>query len=99
MSRLIDADALLTWFNDHYDDESITVGFVSGIIKDEPTIEPEHGTWQEKSIETVAESGITEVQAARCSKCGKYHTTPYLYYFDEYNFCPNCGSDMRGKTE
>ena len=39
--RLIDADALLTWFDNHYDHKFVTVGFVTGLIKDEPTIEPE----------------------------------------------------------
>ena len=45
--RLIDADALITWFDDHYDDEQVTVGFVVGLIKDEPTIEPQRkrGKW------------------------------------------------------
>ena len=37
--RLIDADALMAWFNDHYDDEQVSVGFVSGLIKDAPTID------------------------------------------------------------
>ena len=56
-----------------------------------------HGEWEEK--ETHLNEGdceITEWQSARCSKCGKYHTTPYMYYFDNFNFCPNCGADMRG---
>ena len=39
--RLIDADALMTWFDEHYDDEIVTVGYVTGLIKDEPTIVPE----------------------------------------------------------
>lgn len=37
--RLIDADALMTWFNNHYDDEEVTVGYISGLIKEQPTIE------------------------------------------------------------
>ena len=36
--RLIDEDVLLTWFNDHYDDEAVMVGFVIGLIKDELTV-------------------------------------------------------------
>jgi Fe2+ or Zn2+ uptake regulation protein len=33
-----------------------------------------------------------------CSICGRsYHTK--VPYFSEYNFCPNCGTDMRGDTE
>ena len=45
--RLIDADALITWFEEHFDDEYVTVGFVTGLIKDEPTIEPD---WAELMV-------------------------------------------------
>lgn len=38
-----------------------------------------------------------EWQSAKCSACGKYHTTPYMYYFDLYKFCPNCGAKMEEK--
>ena len=56
------------------------------------------GEWQEKDVihEVEASTAIDEWQSARCSVCGKYHTTPYLYYFDDFNYCPNCGADMRG---
>lgn len=37
--RLIDADVLITWFNDHYDDEEFSVGYISGLIKDAPTVD------------------------------------------------------------
>lgn len=56
---------------------------------------PKHGKWEEK--ETYLNEGdceITEWQSARCSKCGKYHTTPYMYSFNNFNFCPNCGAKM-----
>ena len=59
-----------------------------------------HGEWEEK--ETLLNEGdceITEWQSARCSKCGKYHTTPYMYSFDNFNFCPNCGAEMKGREE
>lgn len=49
------------------------------------------GKWEEKSV---FEGGIQEWQSARCSVCNKYHTTPYLYYFDNFNYCPNCGARM-----
>lgn len=39
---------------------------------------------------------IEEWQSAKCSACGSYHTTPYMYYFDNYNYCPHCGARMRG---
>lgn len=55
------------------------------------------GEWVEKTKFHNADDDpiIEEWQSAKCSVCGKYHTTPYLYYFDDYNYCPNCGADMR----
>lgn len=47
--------------------------------------------WLEREIVSVKESGIEEVQVAKCPFCHKWHTTPYTYYFTEYPFCPNCG--------
>lgn len=49
------------------------------------------GTWEERSV---SEDSIQQWQSARCSVCNKYHTTPYLYYFDNFNYCPNCGAKM-----
>jgi hypothetical protein len=54
-----------------------------------------HGKWEDKEV--IHKKCIEEWQSARCSACGKYHTTPYMYYFDDFNFCPNCGADMRGE--
>lgn len=56
--------------------------------------ERKSGKWIERGVST--EQVIDEWQSARCSVCGKYHTTPYMYYFNDFNFCPNCGADMRG---
>lgn len=58
--------------------------------------EPMKGTWEEKETFCVADDDpiISQWQSARCSECGKYHTTPYMYYFDNYNFCPHCGAKM-----
>ena len=67
---------------------------------------PEHreGKWTEKSVFFASEENVTidAWQSAKCSVCGRYHTTPYMYFFDNYNFCPICGADMRqigGDTE
>lgn len=51
------------------------------------------GEWTERKV---IEDGkaIEEWQSARCSVCGKIHTTPYLYYFDDFAYCPNCGAEM-----
>lgn len=37
MKRYIDADKLMTWFDDHYDFEEFSVGYISGIIREQPT--------------------------------------------------------------
>jgi Zn finger protein HypA/HybF involved in hydrogenase expression len=58
------------------------------------------GHWIEKEVFDNQDSEVIEsYQSARCSHCGKYHTTPYSYFFDNYNFCPNCGADMRERSE
>lgn len=54
-----------------------------------------HGRWAEKGTITDEKAEvITEWQSARCTCCNKYHTTPYLYYFDNFAYCPNCGAKM-----
>lgn len=55
----------------------------------------QHGEWLER--EQVADIQIDEWQSCRCSVCKKYHTTPFLYYFNNYNYCPNCGAKMDGE--
>ena len=55
------------------------------------------GKWLECDV--FDEHNITEWQSAKCSVCGHYHTTPYLYSFSYYNFCPTCGADMRKRNE
>lgn len=98
--RLIDADELLTDNTWEWFDEWGNCTAAGEAIMDAPTIEAEpvkSGEWEEK--ETYLNEGdceITEWQSARCSKCGKYHTTPYMYSFDNFNFCPNCGAKMKG---
>lgn len=61
------------------------------LLNDLPSAEPKKGRWEERSV---CEGEIQEWQSARCSVCEKYHTTPYLYYFDNFNYCPNCGAKM-----
>jgi DNA-directed RNA polymerase subunit RPC12/RpoP len=53
--------------------------------------EPPKMHWTDKQVVSVKEAGAEELQSARCSNCGRYHTTPYLYNFDEANYCPYCG--------
>ena len=50
--------------------------------------------WTDRKI--IEGEKIEAWQSARCSQCGKWHTTPYLYSFDWFDFCPNCGAEMKG---
>lgn len=34
------------------------------------------------------------LQSCKCSNCGKYHSTPYLYRYSHYKYCPHCGAKM-----
>lgn len=61
----------------------------------EHNLEPvRHGRWEERRV--IDDKCIEEWQSARCSVCGRYHTTPYMYNFDRYTYCPNCGAKMDG---
>lgn len=81
------------------DDYHISVVDMEFRISTLPSVTPKQktGKWEEKAVSD--EKVIDEWQSARCSACGKYHTAPYMYYFNNYNFCPNCGADMRGEQE
>ena len=108
--RLIDADELrLTIQREYNTDDSdypthyqFGLHFAMNAIDEAQTVEPKRikGRWTEKTVsENPQVCGIREWQSAKCSVCGKYHSTPYLYSFTEYAFCPHCGSDMRGDEE
>lgn len=60
-----------------------------------PLIDVKKGEWIEREVICDNPKAIVEWQSAKCSVCGRYHTTPYMYYFQRYNYCPNCGADMR----
>jgi hypothetical protein len=80
--RLIDGDELLTAFP--IDDEpTVTKSCVRMTIQYMPTIEPmrKRGKWIDKS-------GGIEDAWNYCSVCGEQA-------IDLYDFCPNCGADMR----
>lgn len=66
------------------------------IVEEMPSAEPERktGEWIEKEVTTVGKCRVKELQSAKCSVCGKYHNTPYLYYFGHYQYCPSCGAEM-----
>ena len=57
------------------------------------TVEPKRGEWIKRTRNTL----IAQVNFAYCSECGQpimhEHTRPL------WNFCPNCGADMREEGE
>ena len=63
-----------------------------------PSADRPSGEWVEKEVMVDEDTDIKEWQSAKCSVCGKYHTTPYMYYFDSFNYCPNCGAKMGSDT-
>ena len=54
------------------------------ILNDLPSAEPKKGTWENY----IADTGVEHWRVIRCSECGKVA-------IDRYNYCPNCGADMR----
>lgn len=100
-------DELISYFNRkvsdmdidrHYKMELLGMVTALGYAHEKESEERKTGRWLEKEVfhEVESSSPIEQWQSAKCSVCGKYHTTPYLYYFDDYAFCPNCGSPMKG---
>ena len=68
------------------------------MVINEPSVtpQPKVGEWLEKEV---IDNAIEEWQSARCSVCDKYHTTPYMYYFSHYDYCPHCGTKMEGRQK
>ena len=90
MTRLIDADALITAVLKKAFDDVFLNGntdmhrLLIQVIAHQPTIDAEpvrHGKW----IEYPIADGMNQ-----CSVCG-------VLRFGESNYCPNCGADMRGE--
>ena len=86
--RLIDKDALLNIFSRYYGNDKIEVDEVIEWIDEQPTIEERKtGNWV----------GIDDepCETFECDVCG--------FVLDDwiegafYNYCPNCGADMRGE--
>jgi len=95
MPRYIDADAI------HYVEigKGVEIALASDIDKI-PTVSLDDvrgvGKWEQKEVFSLDDTTIEQMQSARCSSCGKYHTTPFSYYFSKYNYCPSCGARMKG---
>lgn len=57
-----------------------------------PSAQPKIGKWKERKV--FSAGIVDDLQSARCSACGFYHITPYLHYFDNFKYCPECGAKM-----
>ena len=56
------------------------------------------GKWLKKNRVYSEESHIEDWQSCCCSVCGHYDTRPYMYYFDEPNYCSYCGARMENES-
>lgn len=105
MSDLIDRQAAinalveeLAYKPEGYWDSGLNQYDVEVVLNQQPSIDVtpvRYGHWEE--CEVLDENCVEVCQSARCSICGRYHTTPYMYYFDQYKYCPNCGARMDGE--
>ena len=75
-------------YNEAWND---SIGRAEIEIEKLPSAQPT-AEWLECKV--IDDVNIDEWQSAKCSACGLYHTTPYMYYFSNYKFCPNCGARM-----
>ena len=97
----ISREAVFEQINDWQKDEFLSVTnplyYLHKRINSLPSVTSQQkatGSWVEKQVVDNEEVEIEQWQSARCSKCDKYHTTPYAYFFYDYNYCPICGARM-----
>ena len=87
MSRWIDAEWLLNFFEPYPNDYQTPLGSLRACVDDAPSldIEPKRGEW------------IEQEDCWQCSVCGdEYVLEVGVKPIDaKMNFCPNCGADMR----
>ena len=105
--RLIDADALRSFAEEKMAEGSTLWdkcfshewAWTLTAVDKMPTIDPESlrpkGEWIGKQLDNF------RMWEAKCSECGWTGIENYDAYIDpfDFNFCPNCGADMRGDTE
>lgn len=74
--------------------EDYAHGFVDGYTQGKKDAQPERktGKWEYHSNPNIR--GGMNPEDAYCSVCGFHIYTPEVDDFDDYNFCPNCGTDM-----
>jgi len=94
MSDLISRDAAIAAIENSEFGYTWEVEQAENAVRELPIIETKKGEWIE--LERFYSKGqVDELQSAKCSVCGKFHTTPFMYYFDKFRYCPNCGAEMK----
>ena len=89
--RLIDADAIqipntsVDMFENCRNCNLLDADQVREIIDNAPTIEPKRGEWKRRLVDNGFNADWV------CSECGYRVKTDFV----DYNYCPNCGADMR----
>lgn len=99
MSELINRQAAVEAFRRELCKEreyAISFKGCESVLNGLPTAEPtKHGRWEQvEVIHDRKDAKIQDWQQAKCSVCGKWNTTPYMYYLKLDNYCPNCGAIM-----
>ena len=98
--ELIDREAVRDFIKSyrHSTDVAFDMEKHLGEIPTIDAVEVRYGEWLEREvIQDRRDARIPEWQQERCSVCGKWHTTPYMYCFHYYAYCPNCGARMDGE--
>ena len=58
---------------------------------------PKVSEWEQVEVFEVEGTTVDRLQSTYCPVCNTYHTTPYVYCYNHYNYCPNCGTQMKMK--
>ena len=101
MAKYINADTLIDELKDTFDDgDGIAIGeywsskivrsVIDDLAQDIDVRENVKGEWINDRLVTTT-GGTYGVK--RCSNCEHY----YQDIINEWNYCPNCGADMRGE--
>lgn len=74
-----------------------TLGAVIELVEQLPTIEPKRGKWVERGEN---DDGTHNIQCSACEAGykSKGHANS-IYTKQRFHFCPNCGADMRERSE
>lgn len=84
----VDKDELLKALA--YDREQYEKGYHDG--------QPKEAEWEQIQVFEIGITTIDRLQSTYCPVCHRYHTTPYVYSYNHYEYCPNCGTKMNKKV-